>query len=356
VNEAVVNFASDVGNYNLISLGNTTFNAGTDTYGGLAVYGNLTIDGATTIAQQPSLSGSNGNQEGFVLSTDPTLYVNGQLTLSAGVSLNSGYASLPNVTDSWSSSTPTQFAVPGGQILNSTNASGSQVANSNYSSDYKHDPTLNPTPGTIDGTTSSNWWATLKAGDSVSDPTSFATISDSLAAAATTGTAKVDSGGNLVLTPSNTTGVQIFDIDASVLDAAKNIAIDVPQGDTYVINVQNAAGATLSGFNDNSGNNTDQLLWNLEGTGATTLGSGGGAFYGSVLAPGINLTADTAIQGQVVSDDFTLGSVQLDEIAFVPTVSLPCPEPSTYALAGAAVCGLGILLRRRAGRSVPAHV
>ena len=88
VNQAVHDFDTLVRNYNLVSLGNASFGSGYgDTEGPIAVGGNLSLNG-----------GSIGNQPGYYGPTsDPTLYVNGSLTLNGFTTVNTGYASTPNV-------------------------------------------------------------------------------------------------------------------------------------------------------------------------------------------------------------------------------------------------------------------
>ena len=93
VESALATVNTGMRNYGLISFGNATFTNYGDTWGPLAVEGNLTLSGSGSIAQQPGK---------FGLTSDPTLYVGGQLNLSSDAKLESGYASTPNITGSWS--------------------------------------------------------------------------------------------------------------------------------------------------------------------------------------------------------------------------------------------------------------
>ncbi len=84
VGSALMQFDQNVRNYNLISFGDAAFYSYGDTEGGLAVQGNLFLDGGA-IAAMPHK---------FLLNGDPTLYVGGALSVSNTAYLQSGYASL----------------------------------------------------------------------------------------------------------------------------------------------------------------------------------------------------------------------------------------------------------------------
>ncbi len=73
----------------------------------------------------------------------------------------------------------------------------------------------------------------------------------------------------------------------------------------------------------------------------------GGQFYGSVLAPHINLSNanNTSINGQIVAASLSYSNAELHDTAFTP-VGVLVPEPSTYALWGAGLCALGFSARR----------
>jgi len=309
-------FANDVRNYNLITLGNATLSGSSDTQGGIAIGGNLTFGGSWTIA----------SNVGTGSATDPSLYVNGQMTLSGTDYLNNGYASTPNLTGSWNWNSGQKNFTGGGGTLH-INASDSSYDSSS--------PKTNPAP--------SGWnWTTLAS--------SFNSISSGLAAATPTGTIAV-SGGNLNFNSSATSGVVVFDLDASKLSGAtyngssfSNIQISVPTGVNYVINVLNLCdGQTLfgSGVNFNSGTNDDELLWNFSQTTNVNV-SLGGNFYGAILAPDVNITDSTTINGQVVADSFTDNGVELHDTDFVPVAGL-VPEPRTFALWTLALCGAMVL-------------
>ncbi len=322
VAQDVDNFATYSESYNLITFGNTTFGGSSDTQGGIAVGGNLSLGGSWTIASQVG-AGSN-----------PSLYVAGQVTLSGTSMLNNGYASLPALNPGDWTWNGTQKELTGGGGALEMNSSASQAST---------DPIDNPIP--------SGWnWST--------EQSEFNSISTSLAGAATDGTISVDSQ-NLEFSTSVTSGIAVFDLDAADLsgnsyngESFSDIQINVPAGVDYVINVTNlAAGQTLfgSGANFNSGTNDDQLLWNFvgpsSGTGSVTI-SDGGNFYGSVLAPNVAITDNTTVDGQVVAESFDDSGNELHDDTFA---SVLVPESSAFALGALALCA-GAVVRAVAGR------
>jgi len=316
-------FQTDVRNYNVISFGNSNFTNYGDTQGPLAILGNLYLDGGS-VADQP------GN---FGVSSDPTLYVTGQLTLTGTTTLNSGYASTPGLTPSaWTWNATQRELSGGGGDLNSTNADSAASMNN---------PITNAAPA--------NWnWNTLS--------TQFTSISQTLANATTTGTITVNSNNLIFTAPADpATGVAVFTLDASKISGNtyngqtfSNIQINVPTGVTDVINVINAAGTTIfgSGANFNTGTNDSSLLWNVEGSGTVTLGAG--QFIGAILAPTATIDngTNTAVSGQIVADGFNDTGAETHFTSFV-VASVVVPEPAAFTWCAVGLCGLGILVRRR---------
>jgi choice-of-anchor A domain-containing protein len=317
-------FQADLRNYNVISFANSNFTNFGDTQGPLAIKGNLYLDGGTVAAQ-----GSN-----FGVTSDPTLYVTGQLTLNGTTNLNAGYASLPGLTASaWSWNATEKQLSGGGGVLSSANSSAP---------DASVDPINNPGPA--------NWnWSTLL--------TQFTSISQTLAAAPVTGTISVNSQNLTFTGPANPqNGVAIFTLNASDISGNSyngqtfsNIQINVPTGVNYVINVINAAGTTIfgSGANFNTGTNDSQVLWNIEGTGTVTLG--GGQFIGAVLAPTATIDngPNTAVDGQVVADGFNDTGAETHFESFV-VGNVVVPEPAAFTWCAIGLCGVVALVRRRA--------
>jgi choice-of-anchor A domain-containing protein len=329
----VVDFDALVRNYNLVTFGNASFGGGYgDTHGPLAVQGNLSLSGGS-IAAQPGT---------FGVSSDPTLYVGGSLTLTGGTTyLSSGYASLNSgLSGSWDG-TQRQLTTGGG-ILSSINSGAALAA---------ADPRTNPAP--------SGWnWASLQS--------QAAQISSTLAAATATGSVQINGQTLSFVAPQNATGVVVFNFDASLLSGNSyngqmftNVSFNVPTNDLFVVNVTNiTSGQTLlgtsGGINFNQGSGYERLLWNiLPSAGPTTsvsLGNGG-QFFGSVLAPLVDLgnTNNTAVNGQIVSASYTHSGAELHYTGFDASgiTFSAVPEPSTYALAALGLCVVGAIWHRR---------
>lgn len=318
-------FADDTSGYNLLSFGNVDLEGSSDTQGGIAVGGSLTIGGAWTIASETT-PGSN-----------PSLFAAGSVSLSGTTDLNNGYAALSGLSTSqwtWSSSQQNLTKNGTSDILH-VNSSGSNTTTN---------PITNPTP--------TGWnWSTLQS--------SLETVSSNLASATATGTISV-SNGNLVFS-GGSGSVVVFDLDASELSgdsyngqSFSNIQINVPTGVNYVINVTNlSCNTTLfdSGINFNAGTNDNQLLWNFEGCSNSITIGGGGNFYGSILAPDMDITDDTTIDGQVVASAFTDTGVELHDSSFSPAQVL-VPEPADFALWASGLCAAAWALRRLTRRPV----
>jgi len=325
----VTQFAKLVRNYNLVAFGNAdlTF-INNDTQGPLAVGGNLTVGGVPLV-----------NFGQFATSSDPTLYVQGQLSVTNNTTaqLNNGYSSLPGMVGqgSWDSTQKRYTTPSGGGILSTINAQTNPKA--------LLDPRSNPTPVSWD-------FAAMK--------TNAVSISNSLAGLATTGTISV-SNNALAFDAGSLTGVVVFTLDASKLNGSvyngqsfSRLDLNIPSGTEYVVNITHASDKTIFGnginFNAPGGMaGASQLLWNIVNTGATdisvTLGNGG-QFYGSVLAPSVALAnaSNATLNGQIVADSITYSNAELHYTGFVAI-----PEPATAAV----ILGLGVtafaVLKRR---------
>ncbi len=339
VNNAVWTVNQTIRNYGLISFGNASFTNYGDTWGPLAVGGNLHLDGGA-IAQKQYLFGA---------SSDPTLYVAGNLTMNNWVHLENGYAALPGLTGnfSWDG---TQKRLSGSNGVLST-------SNTNHALGAV-DPRNNPAPA--------NW--------------DFATIQAELAAASTelanaTATGLIQLQGQTLSFNANgaTSGVVVFNLDMNLFngylyDANGNgqwnqntervsqVVINVPASVNFVINVKNAGGKTIfNGINFNQGTNNDQILWNitpeLNGGLASSVTLGGQSrFYGSILAPRVDLanSANVATEGQVIAASYSHRNAELHYQKFETFVSFtPVPEPRTWAAAGIGAALLAVFLQRR---------
>ena len=324
-------FDSLVRNYNAVVFNDASFANYGDTWAGLAVGGNLSLNGGS-IAIHSDL---------YAATSDPTLYVNGQLSLSGDTQLNSGYASTPNLTGTWTYSNDNQRKLAGsGGNLSSANSSAAQ-ANTN--------PINNPMP--------SGWnWSTVQA--------QAVSISTSLAAAAATGIISVNTGNQtLVFSSANTTttGTVVFNLDASLLGSGtyngqnfSSLTFAIGANQNAVVNVLNANGRTIfgNGANFNDPGMADRLLWNITGSGSVSLGNGG-QFYGSVLAPlmAVSNANNTAINGQVVASSLTYASAELHYTGFSPVAVLVL-EPGTFAAWAVVLCAGAYGWRRWRGRMV----
>lgn len=332
---SVVSYDSLVRNYNLITFGNATFSNYGDTEGGIAVGGNLTLTGNSgVIANQPAK---------FGLTSDPTLYVAGQLNSGVYTDLNSGYASLPNATG-WTWNGNDKRLTNGGGTLSVANTAA------------KSDPLAGGAPA--------GWnWNTLKQ--------SFESVSASLAAAAAAATGTISvSGGTLmfVSTGASAGDVVVFNLDASQLSGLtynglsfSNVGLNLPTDVTYVVNVLNANGQTLFGTKDNganfSGSGYERLLWNIlpstDGNGspvATSVTIGSREFQGSILAPLVDVSNSdrVVINGQIVAASYTHTGNELHYTGFDASgvTFSAVPEPSAYGLAALGLCGLAIGVQR----------
>lgn len=348
MDNAVWTVDQTIRNYGLISFGNASFTNYGDTWGPLAVGGDLHLDGGS-IAQKSYLFGA---------SSDPTLYVQGNLTMNNWVHLENGYAALPGLEGSFSwDSTQRRLSGSNG-VLSTSNTSDPLGA---------VDPRNNPGPTDWD-------FATIQA--------DLAQASAELASATATGLIQL-SGQTLSFNANGQTeGVVVFNLDMNdfqgyIYDANGNgqfnqnqervsqVKIDVPDSVTYVINVLNATGTTIfDGINFNQGQNNNQILWNITPDSNTSLGDsvslgGQSRFYGSILAPLIDLSnsANVATEGQVIAATYSHNNAELHYQSFTTFVSFtPVPEPRTWAAAGIGAALLAIALRRRQRRPAVAEL
>lgn len=321
-------------NYNLIAFGNASFsNNYGDTEGGLAVQGNLYVNGGA-IATRPELYG---------LTADPTLYVTGNLTLGSNTTyVSNGYASIaPSTTGTWTE---------GNRRLSGVNGGSGTLETHGSSPNATIDPRSNAAPAGWD-------WLSMK--------TTFEQASATLAAATPTGSISVGNGQALTFSANGqTSGVVVFTLDMADFSSnsvyqgssVSQVRVDVPNDVTYVVNVVNATNTSVfEGLNFNAGQNNDQLLWNITpsnnpGLGSSiSLGGNNRDFFGSILAPSMNISNNSSrITGQVVANNYTHTGVELHYISFDSTVSFsPVPEPNAWGLSAMATAFLAILRRPR---------
>ena len=323
VNQQVASFESLVSNYNVITVGNATFN-GTHTDGAVAVGGNLNLNGSDIVLHSNTLN------------SNPAIYVKGQINLSGSDSkLLSGYAYAPNMN-----SNPTWVNNGGQRYLQDSNNTKLWF-NTTHTSAYT-DPRNTPAP--------------TSGFDVTSTTNQLVMVSAALASATATGTISF-SNNSITLNTSLTSGTAVFDLDASLIAGLSNtnIQINVPANMVYVINVRNADGTTLfggGGNNGNAGQNNDKLLWNIiaDSNPATSSTVGLGTnFYGSILAPMMDLNngSQKYVNGQVVANTYTHNGAEVHYVDFTTPVGFtPVPEAGTFGVFGVAGVAAMMFLRR----------
>lgn len=325
VNQAIDNYDALIRDYNLITFGDATIRSFGDVEGGLAIGGNLNIDGGEVATKSTFANGA--------AYTDPTLYVKGSLNVNGTLKLQNGFASTPAVPSGWSwTGSSTNKLKNGSSVRLDEINSPSTKANIDPRS-----ASLNP-----------NWnFANLK--------TQFIDISTTLKNANTSGKFEVV-GQTLKLSPivSGQHGAIVFNFDMNLLVGNKyngksftNVQFNIADDTNYIVNVLNGNYDTLFGFsggiNFNAGSGYERLLWNIvDAPGVTndtfTFGNGG-QFYGSILAPTYTVknSGGTAINGQIVANTFDYSCDELHFTGFDSDLP-PTPEPSTYGLLGAVFC------------------
>jgi choice-of-anchor A domain-containing protein len=136
-------------------------------------------------------------------------------------------------------------------------------------------------------------------------------------------------------------------------------SINYKAGQTVIIDVTGttAAATTLGSTNytingsyptNNESSAASNILFNFGLRTSVTLN---GALYGSILAPNATVTgAGLIVDGEILANNVTgVGETHADSIftGNVPQTTAT-PEPSTFAMLGAALVGLSVLSRRRA--------
>jgi len=338
--QALATFDNAVRDYNVITFGNLTLN-GTHTDAGIAVGGNLSIGGSVLAMQ--STSGSN-----------PSLYVNGQISLTGNSQLNNGYASTPNLSNAL-----TWTYNPGNNQYQRalTNGSNSLAYNTSDAQAYVDPRTVAAPAG---------WnWSSMQS--------SLVSASATLAAATATGTIGI-SGQTLTFT-SSASGVVVFNLDASRIcngiydlngdncfdqntERISDIKVDLAADQYFVINLLNATSSDGSktlfdGVNNfNQGTNNQQLLWNIipdANTSTPDILALGTNFYGAILAPLVDIQSNNHyLNGQTVAASLTQTSAEIHQLSYqVPVNFSAVPEPGTYVAIATALCGLAFIWRRR---------
>ncbi len=95
---------------------------------------------------------------------------------------------------------------------------------------------------------------------------------------------------------------------------------------------------------------TSNIVWNFRYVSTLTLNTSGRAFWGTILAPDSQVVwqGNGDVEGQMIAYNLVdTSNHQYHDNGYFTTELPPIPEPSTYALLGAASCGALALLRRR---------
>lgn len=164
-----------------------------------------------------------------------------------------------------------------------------------------------------------------------------------------TGTANYQYGGYYL--NGSEGDLNVFNLDAALLDQANHLNITVPNGATILFNIfGETAGLTSMGFNGLT--NASNVLFNF--VNATTLTLNGVSAPGTILAPHANVNfLNGDIQGTLIAKKLTAdnwgtsfkggeftGSLPGDDLAEVP-------EPQTYLLAAAGLIAMGVARRKK---------
>lgn len=326
VEQAVVTFETQINQFNVLT-GQNMILTNTHTDGAIATRGDFTVNSSSVLSMN-----------GATLQDLPSVYVAGNLYLGGhNNQLNTGSVYAPNyaATTSWSQPNASQRSLV---------SSGGSLRLDNS------DTTL---AGLTTAPTSS--WDIDTAYSSLSQ----ASIALSLAEA--TGTISASSN-NLVLNTSVTSGVAVFNLDASTFGSTSglNVQIPVPDDLLYVINVFNADDTTLfAGSNGNaSGDSAERILWNIVPYSNPTTSSTvnfGANFYGSILAPLMDINVSNRyVNGQIVANNYSHSGAEVHHVKFdASSISFSAvPEPSSWGLMAFAMAGVGLTFQRNRHRRV----
>src|SRR3954447_21169232 len=163
---------------------------------------------------------------------------------------------------------------------------------------------------------------------------SLALLSDTWAKETQTPGAQVTLAYGALTFTGTATGLNVFNIDASLLAGATNgIVINLPAGSpSALINVSGAVPVTASPqyMNLSGGAGARRLIWNLpQVTGLTV--THGVAWKGLILAPNASITGQNRPQldGQIIARDVPGGEwvISKGELSTCPPGPTPAPEP-----------------------------
>ncbi len=141
-------------------------------------------------------------------------------------------------------------------------------------------------------------------------------------------------------------GRQVLRIDASVINANQNVALNLVNGSSNRTVIFDVLGTSVNWTWVTNYQFEDKLLWNFKDTTALTIGR---MFDGSILAPLATVTQNELIEGNLIANNWFGNSRELhfgnDTRRF--SGNPPVPEPATMT---ALAIGLAAVLRRRRAR------
>ncbi|MFF2620917.1 choice-of-anchor A family protein [Oerskovia jenensis] len=151
------------------------------------------------------------------------------------------------------------------------------------------------------------------------------------------------SGGTVIFTagpddPAHS-GLQVFTIDAASLNGATALQFNgIPDGDSIVVNVTGgpvdfspqdftADGVRVDAFGfPGFSAFASSLMWNFTGDTDVSIGQNG-QFMGSIMGPGIDLTATTSTNGRIlVGGDYTMGGAGTEHHNYPWNYAFPCDD------------------------------
>jgi choice-of-anchor A domain-containing protein len=157
----------------------------------------------------------------------------------------------------------------------------------------------------------------------------------------------VDSAwGSISLRGNNTSGLQVFNLDAADLLNANTLSIDqIADGATILINVNGATAGLVNMGMDALMPYSDNILFNFYNAEDLRLDSVG--IKGSILAPGADVTNEWGgwghIDGTLIASSYNAHIEQHDNPFDGGT---PVPEPGTFLITGLGLLGMAGFLRR----------